>query len=117
MNRLLRIGVPATVEHSDGTAADSISSSSKSAARYVAEVVQHFITLMDALKLNMAAVDQVHPLLADLMSSLHKIQDLPPSFTGKEKVKDWYSFFFMNARYSHNRSAHLGYDITIGWSP
>jgi ESCRT-I complex subunit VPS28 len=52
LNRLLVSGIPATVEHK------SASSDSGTAAA-VAECVQHFITAMDTLKLNMLAVDQV----------------------------------------------------------
>ncbi|KAJ3314505.1 Vacuolar protein-sorting-associated protein 28 [Boothiomyces sp. JEL0838] len=47
-------GVPATVEH--GT-------ESKINAKTIAETVQFFITLMDGLKLNIIAVDEVHPQL------------------------------------------------------
>jgi len=84
MNRLVRIGVPATVEHASqggGNGNDS---------RYVAETVSHLITLMDALKLNMAAVDQMHPLLSDLLVSIGKVSGLPNDFEGKVKVKEWY---------------------------
>jgi len=81
-NRLLHIGVPANVEH-------STSYEKTGAEKYVAETVQHFITLMDSLKLNMAAVDQIHPLLSDLMESLNKIPSLPPDFEGKTKIKNW----------------------------
>ena len=41
--------------------------------KLVAETVQHFITLMDALKLNLTAVDHVHPLLGELAQSLTQI--------------------------------------------
>lgn len=42
------------------------------AAKAVGETVQFFITTMDSLKLNMVAVDQLYPLLNDLMQSLNK---------------------------------------------
>jgi len=58
-------------------------------ARTVAETVQHFITLMDSLKLNMTAVDQIHPLLADLLDSLSKISTLSHEWEGKMKIKNW----------------------------
>jgi hypothetical protein len=49
-----QVGLPATIEHrkrpTDG---------SGGGARAVAETVQHFITAMDSLKLNLVAVDQV----------------------------------------------------------
>ncbi|THU53936.1 hypothetical protein C4D60_Mb10t19650 [Musa balbisiana] len=88
LNRLLVSGVPATIEH---RAAASSSSSASAAA--VAECVQNFITVMDSVKLNMVAVDQVHPLLSDLSTSLAKLGTglLPPDFEGRVKVRDWLS--------------------------
>jgi len=58
-------------------------------ARTVAETVQHFITLMDSLKLNMTAVDQIHPLVADLLDSLSRISNLSVDWEGKVKIKNW----------------------------
>lgn len=48
---------------------------------------------MDSLKLNMVAVDQIHPLLSDLMQSLNRVPSLPADFQGKAKIRDWYCFF------------------------
>lgn len=86
LNRLLVAGVPATVEHRSFSSASTASS-----AAAVAECVQHFITAMDSLKLNMVAVDQVHPLLVDLCSSLAKLGTgiLPSDFEGKVKMREW----------------------------
>ncbi|URE41137.1 Vacuolar protein sorting-associated protein [Musa troglodytarum] len=77
INRLLVSGVPATVEH---RAAGSSTAAASAAA--VAECVQHFITAMDSVKLNMVAVDQVHPPLR----SLHlprKARQRPPPRTSR----------------------------------
>ncbi|XP_057499908.1 vacuolar protein sorting-associated protein 28 homolog 2-like [Actinidia eriantha] len=84
LNRLLTSGVPATVEHRAATAMSATTS-----AATVAECVQNFITAMDSLKLNMVAVDQVHPLLSDLSASLNKLTILPVDFEGKTKMKEW----------------------------
>ncbi|CAN1284378.1 Vacuolar protein sorting-associated protein 28 homolog 2 [Linum perenne] len=86
INRLVTSGVPATVEHRATVAASSTTS-----AATVAECVQNFITAMDSLKLNMVAVDQVHPLLSDLSGSLNKLGILPPDFEGKVKMREWLS--------------------------
>lgn len=83
-HRLLEIGVPATVEYARG--GDSAAGKLHVA---VAETVQHFITAMDALKLGMVAVDQIQPLLNDLLAAVTKIPNLPPSFGAKEKVREW----------------------------
>ncbi|KAK9082176.1 hypothetical protein Syun_010572 [Stephania yunnanensis] len=84
LNRLVVSGVPATVEHRSAAAASATTS-----AATVAECVQHFITAMDTLKLNMVAVDQVHPVLADLLASLNKLTILPGEFEGRVKMREW----------------------------
>jgi len=102
--RLLRSGLPATIEHGKPRRAPlSVSLSvslcvlrsrpcragSGGAAATVAEATQHFITALDVLKLGMCEVDQVQPPLSDLLNSLHRVPQLPPDFEAKAKVKDW----------------------------
>ncbi len=53
----------------------------------IAEAVQHFISLMDALRLNMAAIDQIQPLLSDLVEAVHKCT-LDASFQSG-KIEGW----------------------------
>eukprot|EP01086_Lenisia_limosa_P000992 TRINITY_DN11777_c0_g1_i1.p1 TRINITY_DN11777_c0_g1~~TRINITY_DN11777_c0_g1_i1.p1 ORF type:complete len:206 (+),score=29.52 TRINITY_DN11777_c0_g1_i1:68-685(+) len=81
-NRLLESGVPATVEHG-GTATTG------NDTRYVAEAVQYFITAMDSLKLNMVAVDELHPLIQDIVTALNKVPTLSPDSEPITKVKTW----------------------------
>ncbi|KAG8464853.1 hypothetical protein KFE25_010221 [Diacronema lutheri] len=83
-HRLLEIGVPATVEYSRGG-----DTSAGELPRAVAETVQHFITSMDALKLGMVAVDQIQPLLNDLLAAITRIPSLPPNFAAKVKTRQW----------------------------
>ncbi|GBG91065.1 hypothetical protein CBR_g51799 [Chara braunii] len=83
VNRLLVVGIPATLEH--GKPCESSGSTTVA----VAETVQHFITAMDSLKLNMVAVDQLYPLLCDLLGSLNRVANLGPDFDGKVKLKEW----------------------------
>uniref|UniRef100_A0A7S1T3J6 Vacuolar protein sorting-associated protein 28 homolog n=1 Tax=Tetraselmis chuii TaxID=63592 RepID=A0A7S1T3J6_9CHLO len=85
--RLLHSGIPATYEHGK----PDEEGGSQGNAVSVASTVQYFITTMDTLKLNMIAVDQVYPLLSDLVQSLHKVKQLPPDFEGKQKTKEWLS--------------------------
>ena len=106
VKRLIYSGLPATVEHGktgggggEGSRRGGVGAgfagaggaSSSASAVAVAESVQHFITSMDSLKLNMVAVDQVYPLLADLAAALGRVGGLPPDWTGREKVKKWVS--------------------------
>lgn len=60
-----------------------------SQAATVAEVVQHFITAMDALELKSREIDEVQPLISDLLHSLKKVQGLPPDFACLEKLEAW----------------------------
>lgn len=90
--RLVQVGLPATIEHRKRPGEGS-----GGGARAVAETVQHFITAMDSLKLNLVAVDQICPILSDLMGSMSKIESLPPDFAPKGKVKTWYSKLYSQA--------------------
>ncbi|KAJ0402252.1 hypothetical protein P43SY_008244 [Pythium insidiosum] len=81
LERLVRIGVPATVVHnSTNRKADSVN---------VAQTVQNFITLMDVLKLNIRAVDEIQPLLCEMMTSLTQVSGLPADFQGRDKMEGW----------------------------
>ncbi|KAI7885351.1 vacuolar protein sorting-associated [Lichtheimia hyalospora FSU 10163] len=76
-----KIGVPATYEHAVGDNKQDVGKS----AKYIAESVLHFITLMDTLRLNRYAVDELHPILADLIQSLNNVPGLPGDFEGRSK--------------------------------
>lgn len=65
------------------------SADNRAEAVIVAETVQAFITTMDALRLNQRAVDEVHPLVSDLMSALNKVHGLPADFEGIVKIRGW----------------------------
>ena len=82
----LRVGVPATVVHGDGGAA---ASGGKKMEVAVFHAVQHFITMMDSLKLNMRAVDELHPTLTELVDSVNKVPGLPPDHESKVKAVQW----------------------------
>jgi ESCRT-I complex subunit VPS28 len=53
LQRLVVVGLPATVEHGGSRSAPS------SSAAVVAEITAAFITCLDSVRLNMLAVDQV----------------------------------------------------------
>lgn len=65
--RLLNMGVPEPIRSSTGQSAD--------VAVTVAETVQHFITAMDAVKLESRFVDELQPLLSDLFDSLTRLPE------------------------------------------
>jgi ESCRT-I complex subunit VPS28 len=80
IHRLL--GIPATVEHGSRTSSGNL-------AKHSAEIVHHFVTIMDALKLNMRAVDHLHPLLVELLSSLQQVNNLLPELASKDRLRAW----------------------------
>ncbi|KAL3901016.1 MAG: hypothetical protein SGCHY_000919 [Lobulomycetales sp.] len=84
----MEIGVPATFEH-NASGGSGGGSGGESSAKHVADTVQLLITLMDSLKLSLVSVDQIHPLLSDLIQSLNKVSTLPADFVGREKIKTW----------------------------
>jgi ESCRT-I complex subunit VPS28 len=77
--RLLRLGVPEPMKSGGGD----------NTAVTVAEAVQHFITTMDAVKLEQRAVDELQPLLSDLMDALTRLPETPNDFEPNRKVKNW----------------------------
>ncbi|KAI1321439.1 hypothetical protein EDD11_005130 [Mortierella claussenii] len=83
----IRIGVPATVEFGDGGTSDE--PNGHRTAKYVAETVQSYITVVDLLRLGRTAVDEIHPNLAELMQSLNNVRSLPADFEGRAKVREW----------------------------
>ncbi|KAG0180260.1 hypothetical protein DFQ29_000994 [Apophysomyces sp. BC1021] len=80
-----RIGVPATYEHAVGASTNDVGNS----AKHVADIVTLFVTLMDTLQLRRFAVDDLYPILADLIKALNKMPSLSADFGGKVKVREW----------------------------
>ena len=77
--RLLRMGVPESTK----------TSGDHNVAMTVKDTTQHFITAMDAVKLDQRAVDELQPLLSDLMSALTQLPDVPNDFGPNDKVRRW----------------------------
>jgi len=80
-DRLLRIGVPEQMLSSNASADKT--------AITVAETAEHFITAMDALKLETRAVDELQPLLSDLMNCLVRLPEIPNDFEPNRIVQQW----------------------------
>jgi ESCRT-I complex subunit VPS28 len=78
--RLLRMGIPEPMKGGADEASTAVT---------VAETVQHFITAMDAVKLDQRAVDELQPLLSDLMDVLVRLPETPNDFESNRKVEKW----------------------------
>lgn len=94
INRL-RLGVPATTLHG-GHEPPTASSSSSS---LVFRAAQSYITVLDALKLGMRAVDQLVPLLSDIMNHVNQMADMPSEHEARVGVRDW--LVLMNGMRAH----------------
>lgn len=82
--RLLKMGVPEPIKGSgDGEMGVH------TVAVTVAETVQAFITLMDAIKLEQRAVDELQPLMSELMDCLTRLPETPNDFEPNHKVQKW----------------------------
>ncbi|CAI5718349.1 unnamed protein product [Peronospora destructor] len=111
LERLVRIGVPATVVHN--------TTNRKTDSVNVAQTVQNFITVMDVLKLNIRAVDEIQPLLSEMMSSLTMVSGLPPDFSGRNKIEGW--LYTMNAmraseELDEEQARQLSFDLERAYS-
>lgn len=58
-------------------------------SKCIADIVSLFITLMDKLRLEIKAMDELTPDLRDLMDTMNRLSLLPSDFDGKQKVSTW----------------------------
>jgi len=82
MRRLIQEGVPATFIHQDHSVTNNTQI-------VVAETVTNFITVIDTLKLNILAVDELTIRMVDLMANLNRTAGMPDDFEPKLKVHQW----------------------------
>uniref|UniRef100_H3B068 Vacuolar protein sorting-associated protein 28 homolog n=1 Tax=Latimeria chalumnae TaxID=7897 RepID=H3B068_LATCH len=50
---------------------------------------QLFITVMDKLRLEIRAMDEIQPDLRELMETMNRMSNMPPDFEAKDKVNRW----------------------------
>ena len=101
--RRLETGLPATVEHGAGSgplpelaaapAAPKTGGDGKwrnVSPKAAAEATQNFITFMDALRLNYRAKDELHPLLASVITSVDAVTGgAGEGFDGRGDIVKW----------------------------
>ena len=81
--RLLGAQVAATrIYHGDSNKAEVV---------HILEAGQHFVTLVDSLKLELVHVDDILPLVRELSTALAGIPSLSANFESKEIVNSWLS--------------------------
>ena len=93
----LRIGLPATVEsapaipHRELSQRSANTSSSGppggAAATHIVSASENFITLFDAVRMNMLSKDTLHPILVETIQAVNKVTDR--DFENKGKIIQW----------------------------
>ncbi|XP_034150643.1 vacuolar protein sorting-associated protein 28 homolog [Esox lucius] len=57
--------------------------------RCIADIVSLFITVMDKLRLEIRAMDEIQPDLRELMETINRMSNMPPDNEAKDKVSLW----------------------------
>lgn len=93
----LRIGLPATVETAPAiphrepsqrsSAAVSSGAPGGAAATHIVSASENFITLFDAVRMNMLSKDTLHPILVETIQAVNKVTDR--DFENKGKIIQW----------------------------
>ncbi len=74
----IKEGRPITIKDDRGNVSKSI-----------AEIVSLFITVMDRLRLEIRAMDELYPDVKELYETMCRMSSLPAAFEGRTKVKKW----------------------------
>ena len=85
----LRIGIPATVETAPAQQQRPLSQqpTNNATATHIVSASESFITLLDAIKLNMLSKETLHPILVDTIQAVNKVTDR--DFENKGKIIQW----------------------------
>jgi len=67
----------------------TIHEENRNESRLIADVVSIFLTLLDKLRLDIMANDQLQPDVKDLLDAMDKMRSLPKDFEGRKAVQQW----------------------------
>ncbi|XP_041358024.1 vacuolar protein sorting-associated protein 28 homolog [Gigantopelta aegis] len=84
-----RLDCPAALERIKEDRPITIKDDKGNTSKCIADIVSLFITVMDKLRLEIRAMDEIHPDLRDLMETMNRLSILPRDFEGRQKVKKW----------------------------
>lgn len=87
--RSFRLDCPAALERIKEDRPITIKDDKGNTSKCIADIVSLFITLMDKLRLNIKAMDDLHPDLRDLLDTMNRLSILPSEYDGKQRVGDW----------------------------
>ncbi|KAG8630111.1 hypothetical protein KVT40_001730 [Elsinoe batatas] len=85
----LKIGLPATVEATSGRSANQFlgGGGGNAAATHIVAASENFITLLDAIQMNMLSKDTLHPILVEAIQAVNRVTD--HDFENKGKIVQW----------------------------
>ena len=84
-----RLDCPAALERIKEDRPITIRDDKGNTSKCIADTVSLFITIMDKLRLEIKAMDELHPELRDLVDTMNRLSLIPENFEGKEKVQFW----------------------------
>lgn len=84
-----RLDCPAALERIKEDRPITIKDDKGNTSKCIADIVSLFITIMDKLRLEIKAMDELHPDLRDLMDTMNRLSILSSDFEGKQKVSEW----------------------------
>ncbi|KAK5121239.1 hypothetical protein LTR85_005405 [Meristemomyces frigidus] len=90
----LKIGLPATVESAPTShrptstaSTNGTASTNHASAAHLVTASENFITLFDAIRMNMLSKDTLHPILVEIIQAVNKVTDR--DFENKGKIVQW----------------------------
>lgn len=84
-----RLDCPAALERIKEDRPITIKDDKGNTSKCIADIVSLFITIMDKLRLEIKAMDELHPDIRDLMDTMNRLSILPSDFEGKKQVQEW----------------------------
>uniref|UniRef100_A0A182MU43 Vacuolar protein sorting-associated protein 28 homolog n=1 Tax=Anopheles culicifacies TaxID=139723 RepID=A0A182MU43_9DIPT len=87
--RKFRLDCPAALERIREDRPITIRDDKGNTSKCIADIVSMFITIMDKLRLEIRAMDDLQPELRDLLDTMNRLSLIPDNFEGKEKVSNW----------------------------
>lgn len=87
--RKFRLDCPAALERIREDRPITIKDDKGNINKFIADIVSLFITLMDKLRLDIKATDELHPDVRDLVDNIDRLSLIPESWDGKERLAGW----------------------------
>ncbi|KAI8499177.1 Vacuolar protein-sorting-associated protein 28 [Branchiostoma belcheri] len=88
-----RMNCPAALERIKEDRPITIKDDKGNTSKSIADIVSLFITVMDKLRLEIRAMDEIQPDLRELLETMNRLSTLPPDFEGKTTVSRWLQTF------------------------